>query len=268
MRCGVTVALPLEFARRPRIVYIVTSDISADVLLRGRLAYLARHGFDVAVVCGMGERLAAVSAREGVPCYGIDLARELAPLRDVRALFQLIGLLHRLEPDIVNASTPKAALLGLCAAWLTRVPHRVYLLRGLRLETLGRAGRAGMRGIEWLCATLSECVVCVSPSLAERYLEEGLAPAAKCRVLGTGSSNGIDTARFTRTAGLEGIAEKLGRELGLVPGCATLGFVGRPVADKGIADLLEVYRCVRRERPDAQLLIAVPNSLGPAAQIH
>ena len=161
-----TEAVPLEVARRLRIVYIVTSDTSADVLLRGQLAYLARHGFDVSVVCGTGERLAAVSAREGVPCYGIDLAREFSPVRDLRALFQLLGLLHRLEPDIVNASTPKAALLGLCAAWLTRVPHRVYLLRGLRLETLSRAGQAGMRAIERLCVALSECVVCVSPSLA------------------------------------------------------------------------------------------------------
>jgi glycosyltransferase involved in cell wall biosynthesis len=261
-RCSVTAVLPLE--RRPRIVYIVTSDTSADVLLRGQLSYLARQGFEVAVICGTGERLAAVSAREGVPCHGIDLARELAPLRDLRASFQLLGLLHRLQPDIVNASTPKAALLGLCAAWLTRVPHRVYLLRGLRLETLGRAGRAGMRSIERLCAALSECVVCVSPSLAQRYLEEGLAPAAKCRVLGTGSSNGTDSARFTRSAELEAKAEQLGRELGLLPGFPTLGFVGRPVADKGIADLLEVYRCMRDERSDTQLLIVGAGFAGDA----
>jgi glycosyltransferase involved in cell wall biosynthesis len=247
--------MPSEPIRQPRIVYVVTSDTSADVLLRGHLAHLARHGFDVALVCGNGGRLAAVSAREGIPCHGIDLARDVAPLADLRALVQLIGVLHRLAPDIVNASTPKAALLGLLAAWLTRVPHRIYLLRGLRLETLGIAGRTGMRAIERLCSALSEHVLCVSPSLAQRYVQERLAPVSKCRVLGAGSSNGIEIARFERSPALELRAEELGRALRLQPGRATLGFVGRPVADKGISDLLDVYRSVRRRFPETQLLI-------------
>jgi glycosyltransferase involved in cell wall biosynthesis len=247
--------MPSEPTRPPRIVYVVTSDTSADVLLRGHLAHMARHGFDVALVCGKGERLAAVSAREGIPCYGIDLTREISPLRDLRALVQLLRVLHRLAPDIVNASTPKAALLGLLAAWLTRVPHRIYLLRGLRLETLGIAGRTGMRAMERLCSALSEYVLCVSPSLAQRYLQERLASVSKCRILGAGSSNGVEIARFERSPALELRAEAMGRALGLLPGRPTLGFVGRPVADKGISDLLDVYRSVRRQFPETQLLI-------------
>jgi glycosyltransferase involved in cell wall biosynthesis len=260
----VTSKAPLEPARAPRIVYVVTSDTSADVLLRGHLAYLTRQGFDVTLVCGNGARLAAVSLREGVPCHGIDLARDLAPLEDLRALWQLVGVLRRIAPDIVNASTPKAALLGLLAAWLTRVPHRIYLLRGLRLETLGFAGRAGMRAIERLCSTLAEYVLCVSPSLAQRYVEQRLASSSKCRVLGAGSSNGVEVARFERSATLDLRAKQVGHALGLDPDRATIGFVGRPVADKGIADLLGVYRAVRRELPEAQLLIVGAGWAGDA----
>lgn len=249
---------------KPRIVYIVTSDTSADILLRGRLSYLAQQGFEVSVICGAGERAAAVSAREGVPCYTVELRREVSIAHDARALWQIVWLLRGLAPDIVNASTPKAALLGLCAARLARVPHRIYLARGLRLETLGALGQLGMRQIERLCATLAERVVCVSPSLRAAYLEQGLAPAAKCVVLGSGSSNGIDTARFSPSVELELRADGLALELGLDRRRPTLGFVGRPVADKGIAELWAAYRSVQREVPAVQLLMVGAGFAGDA----
>jgi glycosyltransferase involved in cell wall biosynthesis len=242
-------------ARQPRIVYVVTSDTTADVLLRGRLSYLSRSGFDVQVVCGAGERVEAVSAREGVACHPISLEREFSAVRDPKALLSLVRLLRELNPDIVNASTPKAALLGLCAARLAAVPHRVYLLRGLRLETLGPLGRAGMSMAERVCSGLAHEVLCVSESLRATYVAQRLGPAHKCRVLGSGSSNGIDTQRFTRSAELERRATALASELGLTAGAPTLGFVGRPVRDKGIAELASAFRRVRSEHPTAQLLL-------------
>lgn len=249
---------------KPRIVYIVTSDTSADILLRGRLSYLAQQGFEVSVICGAGERAAAVSAREGVPCYTVELRRQVSLGSDALALLQILRLLRRLAPDIVNASTPKAALLGLCAARAAQVPHRIYLARGLRLETLGPLAQLGMRQIERLCARLAEHVVCVSPSLRAAYLEQRLAPAAKCVVLGSGSSNGIDTLRFSPSAELDERAATLAVGLGLDRRRPTLGFVGRPVADKGIAELWAAYRLVRRELPAVQLLMVGAGFAGDA----
>ncbi|MEY4547277.1 MAG: hypothetical protein RL685_3472 [Pseudomonadota bacterium] len=242
-------------ASRPRIVYVVTSDTTADVLLRGRLSHLSRSGFDVQVICGAGDRVEAVSAREGVACHAISLEREFSAGRDARASLALVRLLRRLRPDIVNASTPKAALLGLCAAGLAGVPHRVYLLRGLRLETLSPVARTGMALVERLCSRLAHEVLCVSESLRATYVAQGLAPTDKCRVLGSGSSNGIDTERFTRSPDLERRAAELAAGLGLDTGAPTLGFVGRPVRDKGIADLASVFQRVRSVYPAAQLLI-------------
>jgi glycosyltransferase involved in cell wall biosynthesis len=216
------------------------------------------------VICGAGDRVAAVSAREGVPCYTVDLRREVSAASDARALLELVRLLRRLAPDIVNASTPKAALLGLCAARLARVPHRIYLARGLRLETLRPLVQLGMRQMERLCATLAERVVCVSPSLRALYLEQRLAPAAKCVVLGAGSSNGIDIERFSPSAELDEQALALGVDLGLDRSRPTLGFVGRPVADKGIAELWSAYRRARAAVPGIQLLMVGAGFAGDA----
>lgn len=250
--------------RKPRVVYIVTSDTSADVLLRGRLAYLSQHGFELHVICGAGERVAAVAQREGVSCHAVQLQREFSARHDLPALLEIVRLLRTIEPDIVNASTPKAALLGLCAARLAGVPHRVYLLRGLRLETLRPLARAGMVMMERLCSRLAQQVLCVSPSLRATYVAQGLGPAGKCSVLGSGSSNGIDTERFTRSPVLEQRARELAEALGLDVRQPTLGFVGRPVRDKGIAELLAVFRRVRRDLPSAQLLVVGAGFAGDA----
>jgi glycosyltransferase involved in cell wall biosynthesis len=240
---------------QPHIVYVVTSDVSADILLRGQLEYVRNSGFDVSLVSSGGSRLAAVSKREGVPSYVIDLEREVSPFKDVRALAQLTLLLRQIRPDIVNASTPKGALLGLLASALAGVPNRVYLLRGLRLETLSPAGQLGMQAIERLCSTLAHRILCVSSSLRAAYVARGLAPARRCQVLGAGSSNGIDCDRFTRNSETLSRAASVTRELGLDSAQPTLGFIGRPVRDKGIAQLCEVFRLVKQQCPRAQLLI-------------
>lgn len=248
----------------PRITYIITTDTSADVLLRGQLSFLVRNGFDVSLICGSGPRLQALAEREGVRCYPVPFEREFSALQDLRALLALWRLLREQKPDIVNASTSKAALLGLTAACLAGVPHRVYLLRGLRLETLGRAGRFGMRVIERFCSTLAEDVLCVSESLKQTYVEQHLAPLRKCRVLGSGSSNGIDTGRFIRNEASLTRARAVAEGLGLDRTRATLGFVGRPVADKGISELLLAFRSVRAHAPHAQLLVVGAGFAGDA----
>ena len=96
----------------------------------------------------------------------------------------------------MNAGTPKAALLGMFAAWLLRVPVRIYIVRGLRGETatgLTRRILGWTKRISSFCATH---ILFVSKSLREVYLELGLGPARKAVVLLEGSSKGVDVERF------------------------------------------------------------------------
>ncbi|MEZ4322098.1 MAG: glycosyltransferase [Myxococcota bacterium] len=121
--------------RRPRLVYVTTLPVTPFLLLRGQLAQMREWGFEVHVVCSPGPELDAVSDREGVMTHAVDIPRDPEPRGDARALVELVRLFRRLQPHIVNASTPKAGLLGMLAARIARVPVRIYLLRGLRLET-------------------------------------------------------------------------------------------------------------------------------------
>ncbi|CAN5774757.1 glycosyltransferase family 4 protein [soil metagenome] len=238
-----------------RIAFIVTVPVTAKVLLRGQLADLRIHGFDVTVISSPGPELDVVREREGVRVIGIPIARETDALADARALAALTRELRALAPDIVNASTAKAGLLGMIAARTARVPSRIYLLRGLRLETERGAKRAVLGITERIAAACAHRVVAVSDSLRERYVADGYAPAHKCSVLGAGSSNGVEIARFARTPARITEAATVRAGLGIAPTAPVIGFVGRPVRDKGMAELLDAFEVVTATRPDARLVI-------------
>ena len=145
-----------------RIVYIVTHPVSARLLLNGQLRYLKERGFDALVISSPGKDLDLVAEREGVGTIPIHMDRAIRPWRDILALVCLYRTLRALQPDIVNASTPKAALLGTVAAFLARVPARIYTVRGLRLETARGLRRALLWCAERLAAACAHRIVCVS----------------------------------------------------------------------------------------------------------
>src|SRR5690606_32828562 len=119
----------------------------------------------------------------------VPMVREIAPKADLRSLKALQRKLAELKPDIVNASTPKAGLLGMIAAKKLKVKGRVYVLRGLRLETLTGLKRKIMLQTERRAAACAQRVVCVSHSLAKEGVSLGLFDASKALTINAGSSN-------------------------------------------------------------------------------
>ena len=243
-------ARPLSSIDGLRLLYVVTHGISARKLLRGQLRWMRERGHTVTVAAAPGPDLDAAGAREGVETFGVPLEREIAPAADLRALVALVRLMRRWRPDVVHASTPKGALLGTTAARLAGVPGRVYLVRGLRLETATGRTRRVLTVTERLTARLATRVLAVSPSLARRVEALGLAPAGAVGVVGSGSSNGVEVERFI------GHDRAAARErLGIPAGAPAVGFVGRFTRDKGLPELVEAVRRVRRSVPDLRLVL-------------
>ena len=241
--------------KQPHLVFVTTIPATANLFLRGQLTALREAGFRVSLVSSPGPELWEVGRREGVDTFPIEIPREIEPFGDAVALLQLTDLFNRIRPDIVQASTPKGGLLGMLAARLARVPHRIYLLRGLRLETTTGGLRTVLGTTEKLAATAAHQVVCVSHSLREVFVNEGYAPAEKCVVLGAGSSNGVRADHYARTPANIARARELSEKLGLPAGAPVIGFAGRMVEDKGILPLLTAFEQVRAAVPNAQLVM-------------
>ena len=82
---------------------------------------------------------------------------------------------------------------------------------------------------------------------------EGIVPAGRGEVIGGGSGNGIDVARFSDD--VLPTRSEARHELGVPDDAVVVGFVGRFTRDKGIADLIEAFTSTLRERPDVRLLL-------------
>jgi glycosyltransferase involved in cell wall biosynthesis len=239
----------------PNILMMVTAPESVAALLRGQLDYLVEQGFPVHVVSGDSRHLAAAQASTSLPIEVVSWSREIDLIPDLRGLFQCLRIVRRNQPEVAVYSTPKAGLIGGVASFAMRVPRRIYVLRGLRYETATGKARTFFRGLERVACACSHTVVCVSPSLREAVLRDGLAPSDKLVVLGSGSSNGVNVERFTRTPVSVLSADALRKNLEIPRDAFVVGFVGRLTRDKGIVDLISAFVRLRSRHPNVHLLV-------------
>ncbi len=228
--------------------------MTARYLLNGQLSWMQSRGFDVSLVSSPGEDLTVVTEREGVTVLPVEMEREIHPWNDLRSMIRLLRVMRKIRPQIVNAGTPKAGLLGMIAAWMSGVPVRIYTLRGLRLETKKGFSRLLLKMTEKMASGCASEVVCVSESLRRLYVSLGLVRPSKIHVLGNGSSNGVDWKRFSSSHSNEEKV-RLQRELNIPDGVPVIGFVGRLVRDKGVGELIDAFELLIKQFPLLHLLL-------------
>lgn len=238
----------------PRSIVIGVTSAQSLRLLEGFPAYLVSQGWDVHVVCSNPP----VSPRAEWSLHSIPMRREPSPLHDVVSLARWIFLLCKLRPTVVSVGTPKAGLLGSLAAWITRRPRRIYMLRGLRLTTTRGAKRLLLHCTERLAMGSATQVQAISHSLLRETTSLGLVAPTKITVLGSGSSNGVAIPTDEHIS-LDKLEKR--RELS-IPDMPTIGYVGRLTPDKGVGVLLEALKLMDIAQETQLLLIGPEEEAG------
>jgi glycosyltransferase involved in cell wall biosynthesis len=164
---------------RPRLVFLVTlaETGGAQTYVASLLPGLA-DTFDVVVAAHGEGPLREATHSAGVRFVSLrHVRRPVSPWRDLLGLLELLRLLRQEQPQIVHVNSAKAAVLGRLAAWLARVPIRVYTVHGWAFLAHGGLASAAYRWIERALRPLTTVTVCVSENerqagLAARACEE------------------------------------------------------------------------------------------------
>ena len=213
-----------------KYLYVVTIAPTLRVLMRGQITWMQNKGFEVHTISS-----GQIDDQDGESFtqkhHEVSMTREISPFRDSLSALNLARVISNVRPDVIVASTPKAAFLGLLVARLLRVPKRVYLLRGLRLATERGLKRRILSLMEKITVANCDVVIAVSASVGAEFSSLGLSPKEKIKFVGAGSSNGVDASRFHPLS--PGERESARTERGITSGQIVVGFVGRLVADKG-----------------------------------
>lgn len=219
-------------------------------LLKGQIGYLAKE-MDVILVAKDTGNLRALAEVEGVEYRDINMYREINLIGDIKSLVTLIRLFIKERPDIVHANTPKGALLGLLAAKLTRVPHRIYNVNGLRFETTTGLFRRFLILMERIACSCANKVIPQSNGVAELVRREHLT-SKPIKVIHNGSGNGVNINHFNPE-----IPEIRSKATEIRNGWAGISFVfvGRLVGDKGVNELVKAFDLLCNKYADIRLYL-------------
>lgn len=234
--------------QKKKIIRATTIAASLETFCKDQLRELSNN-YEVVALSSPGDILDFVGKRENVRTIGVKMERRISPINDLVSLFKLIKIMRKEKPWLVHSMTPKAGLLCMIAAWITRVPRRVHTFTGLiwPIRT-GISRHILMFTDKILCA----CATHIIPEGegVKRDIIAGKITKKAMKVLANGNVRGIELDHYTRSEEVLNEVSKIKKD-----GVFTYIFIGRIVKDKGIHELIEAFVKVHNERPSTRLIL-------------
>ncbi len=237
-----------------KLIRITTVPISLDKLLTGQLRFMKQF-FEVTAIASLPAELEIIGKKEGIKTFDLEMTRQITPIQDIKAVIKLYRFLKKEKPFIVHTHTPKAGIVGMLAAKLAGVPNRLHTVAGLPLLEATGTKRKILEQVEkatFACATI---VYPNSFVLLDYLRDNNYAPSSKLKVLGNGSSNGINTAYFSPDHFSAAQNSLLKSQYGIAENDFVFIFVGRMVSDKGINELVAAFEKLPQTNTTVKLLL-------------
>lgn len=259
----------MQLNNNPLIIRIATVPLSLHKLLNGQMKYMQNNGFNVHLVSSPGPETKAIMECENCGLTSISMTRSISPFQDLISLFRLCILFFKMKPAIIHTHTPKAGFLGMIAATIVGVPIKMHTIAGLPWTESKGLKRKILKQVEKLTIYFSTRIHVNSLNLLNYIKNQGLdSSPSKLKVLGNGSSNGIDADHFSRERTDINKVKDLLKFSRIESGGFIWLFVGRLVKEKGIAELVEAFLQVKKIHPYDQLWLVGPmekkDSLDPS----
>ncbi|UUF14878.1 MULTISPECIES: glycosyltransferase family 4 protein [Flavobacterium] len=239
---------------KQKLIRITTVPLSLKTLLKGQSRFMSSY-YEVIGISSAGKELSDVNLDEGIRVLSVEMTRKISPAKDLKSLYKLYSILKKEKPFIVHSHTPKAGIISMLAAKFAGVPFRLHTVAGLPLMEATGNKRKLLNLVEKLTYRFATNVYPNSKGLYDFIVENKFVDKTKLKVLGNGSSNGINTNYFD--ANLISSEQKtlLAKHLNIIPTDFVFIFVGRLVSDKGINELVKSFNELSKDYSNAKLIL-------------
>mgnify|MGYP001024460687 CR=1 FL=1 len=243
---------------KTKLIRITTVPMSLKHLIKGQMLFMSKNGFDVTMISADGQEIQDVINNEECKHIAIPLTRKITPIQDLKAVLKLYQFLKKEKPFIVHTHTPKAGIVGMLASYFAKVPNRLHTVAGLPLLEATGLKRKVLNAVEKITYNCATNVYPNSYGLKNIILDNRFTNKEKLKVIGNGSSNGIDTSYFDPELFSIKDKEDLKTNLGITNTDFVFIFVGRIVSDKGMNELVSAFEKLSTENKKVKLLLVGP----------
>ena len=234
-----------------KICFVAASPLTLRVFMRNHILCLAEE-YEITAIANFSSDDLINDWLPGVRLVSMPIERNISLLTDMIALLKLVRFFYKEAFDSVHSITPKAGLLSMTAARVTRIPIRIHNLSGQIWVTRHGLFRRLLKYIDSITFKNSTNLLSDSFSQITFLHHEGLVEMEQVEVLGNGSVCGIDPDRFHPCSNSRRITRD---NLEIPESDFVIIFVGRLNRDKGILDLAQAFSQLAHYHDDIWLVV-------------
>lgn len=236
-----------------RVLHIHTLPVISGSGINTFLTMRGLHGlgYQADLACAPGGSLVRLVESSGMRVVLFrHLVQPLHPARDTLGLLSLIRYLRKVPYHVVHTHNSKAGFLGRLAAKAAGVPVIVHTVHGFAFhdqEPFWR--RILFRNLERMASRWCDRMIFISQPLVDWALREGVTKREKTVTI----YSGIEIDRFLPVSKEE--KDRLRDRWVIGRQAPVIGIVSKLWEGKGHSVLIQAFRGVRDELPDARLVI-------------
>lgn len=214
---------------------------------------LDKANYEPVMICSMSEEF----EKEMMPkyrCISIGIERGFHLCNLLKTIFELKKIFKNEQFDIVQYGTENVAFCASIAAWIAKVPIRIYEHWGARYVGYKGLMRIISKIIERTAALFSTDVRQVSVRNMELCVADHIYPQNKVKVLGKGGTVGVDFSQFNLHRKTE-YRDSVIKQYKIPENAFIFGFIGRIQRDKGVNELIQSFKNINEAYSNIYLLL-------------
>jgi glycosyltransferase involved in cell wall biosynthesis len=223
----------------PKLLLLSTEPITFKLLLSGQPKFMKEEGWDLLLVSADGREVQSICRAEGVQHEVIPFVKGLNYVEDFICFWLLFQLIRKERPDVIHSYDSKTGFLGMLAGNLAGIPHRIHSITEMPVHA--KNPQKGLTFLEkWTLSKATSLWVNSTGMLTYLTSNSGV-EASKFKLLGSGSTLGVDLEKFNRLVLKEN--HLVAATMRILPGenDFIILTVGKLIKRKGIEDLVAAF---------------------------